>query len=348
MKKIYSFFLFALVWGGIIAQDIHFSQFNQANLWLNPATAGLVNGTARLQVNHRNQWFSAVKSGFFKSPYITTALSFDMPINIREDVLGVGLFLANDQQGANTFTGAIANVAISYIKTLGRKRNHRLSAGLQGGYTFYSVKTGEFQFANQFMDNQFVSSLSNNENIARNNAGYFNMNAGLYWIGELHRDVNMFLGASFYNVSAPKFNILANQSTNWYWRWNVHGGVDIRLGEKYHLIPTGMFTRMGSNDQLNTGLFFGYDFSKRYEKTVSMNIGFFNRIHNLTKGVTTDALIPYFGFNSSGFRFGFSYDATISELKNSGSGVGSLEMHLAYIFTRANYYNRNKLIYPRL
>ena len=53
------------------AQDIHFSQFNNSPLNLNPAQTGLFNGDWRFVGNLRNQWSSV------PVPYRTFSLSTD-------------------------------------------------------------------------------------------------------------------------------------------------------------------------------------------------------------------------------------------------------------------------------
>lgn len=343
MKKLNILFLLFAVFS-VTAQDIHFSQYFNAPLALNPALTGMTNGAARVSVSYRNQWFSATTGGFFKSPYMTTGISGEMPFRIKKDVLGVGLFIANDQAGANTFTTVIAQASVSYIKTLGKKDNHRLSAGLQIGYTHQWIKTENFQFANQFQDNVFVASIPNNENITLNKVGYLNMNFGLMYYGQVHKRLAMFIGGSAYNVTTPGYNILPDQKRNLYFRWNAHGGLDISIKKLYHILPTGIFMRQGVNDQLQTGIAFGYDFEKRFSRDnrdLQFTIGVSNRIHNLTTGVTTDAIISHFSFLVNGFKFGFSYDATISSLKSAGSAVGALELMMGYTIKTKDS-NRNK------
>ena len=172
----------------VFAQDIHYSQFYNAPLLLNPALTGFTAGVARVGVNYRNQWFSATHDGFFRPPFMTTALNADMPVAIKKDALGIGLVLANDQAGANTFTTVIAMASVSYIKTLGKKDNHRLSAGFQIGYTYQSIRTANFQFYNQFdQTNQFQSTTSSNEDLSKTKVGYLNLNFGLLWYGKTSR-----------------------------------------------------------------------------------------------------------------------------------------------------------------
>jgi type IX secretion system PorP/SprF family membrane protein len=354
MKRIFTLLIAFSVAAISVAQDIHYSQFYNAPLLLNPALTGMTTGSGRVSITYRNQWFGATGSGFFKSPYMTTALSGDLPIKIKNDALGVGLFIANDQAGANTFSTFITQASVSYMKTLGKKSNHRLSAGFQIGYTFQSIKVETFQWASQFSheDNQFSPGTTsyNPENIGTNKIGYLNMNFGLFWYSKLTDKVAMYTGGSFYNVTTPNHTILPNQKRDLYWRWNVHAALDITVGSKYHILPSGQFMRQGVNDQLNTGIGFGIDFKERGSRTddpMSLTLGVYNRIHNIPTGVTSDAIIPYIGFDIKRFRLGITYDATISSLKTTGPGIGAFEISVAYTIKKKGYSRRDDFIAPR-
>ena len=62
----------------IIGQDLHFSQFLNSPLNLNPAQTGFFHGSQRFILNHRNQWASVTK------PYSTISGSFDMQLLKRK------------------------------------------------------------------------------------------------------------------------------------------------------------------------------------------------------------------------------------------------------------------------
>ncbi len=349
MKKIYALMITVCYCAVALAQDIHYSQFYNAPLLLNPALTGFTQGNARIGVNYRNQWFSATHDGFFKPPFMTTALNADMPIKVKNDILGVGLVLANDQAGANTFTTVIAQASVSYIKTLGKDDNHRLSAGFQIGYTYQSIRTDNFQFYNQFdQTNQFQSTTSSNENISNTKTGYLNLNFGLLWYGKVSERFAMYFGGSFYNVTTPKHSILPNQKRDLYWRWNLQNGLDIKIGDKSHILPSLMFMMQGVNNQMNTGLGFGYDIND----DMALTIGLYNRINphkkiNDFRGTNGDALIPYGSYEIKGFKIGVSYDATISKLKQAGGGVGAFEIMLGYTIRNKDYDYGNSLVCPR-
>ena len=343
MRKIYTIILATVISAGAFAQDIHFSQFFNAPMLLNPALTGFTPGLYRVGVNYRNQWWSATGGGFGKSPYMTTAVGGDFPIKVKNDNVGVGLFLANDQAGANTFSTIIINASGSYIKTLGKKENHRLSAGFQIGYTNQSIATQNFQFANQFQDNSFVSTLASNENIGKTHVGYVNVNAGLLWYGKFSDVFGMYAGGSFFNVTLPKYDILSGQTKHLYWRANIHTGLDFTISKRYHILPSLMYMVQGVDNQINTGLGFGIDF----ENDMQVTLGIYNRINTLASGAGADAVIPYLAFEIKGIKLGISYDATVSQLKDAGHAVGAFELSLSYTKKRRNYNFRNALIYPR-
>ncbi len=343
MRKIYTIVFAVLASISLSAQDYHYSQFFNAPMILNPALTGFTNGTYRIGINYRNQWFSAAGANFGATQYMTTAIGGDVPIPIKGDILGVGLFLANDQSGGNTFSQIQVCASVAYIKTLGKKKNHRLSVGFQLGGTSYSVNTSNFQFPSQFQDNVFNSSLSNNETYSKTHIGFFNLNAGLLWSGKFSDVVGMYAGGSLFNLAMSKEDILAGQSLNQYLRYNIHGGFDFTLAKKFHLLPALMFMSQSTVNELNVGLGFGIDFSPG----TTLTLGVYDRINTLSSGANNDGVIPYIGIEFKGFKLGLSYDATTSSLKSAGSGVGAFEISLSYTGKRKEYDYKNAMICPR-
>ena len=222
-------------------------------------------------------------------------------------------------------------------------------AGFQIGYTYQSIRTANFQFYNQFdQTNQFQSTTSSNEDLSKTKVGYLNLNFGLLWYGKISDHFAMYLGGSFYNVTTPKYTILPNQKHDLYWRWNLQTGLDIALGKKSHILPSIMFMMQGVNDQLNTGLGFGYDLNDN----MALTIGLYNRTNphkkiNTFIGTNADAIIPYVAYEIKGFKAGISYDATISKLKQAGGGVGSFEIMLGYTIKKKDYNYSTGLVCPR-
>jgi type IX secretion system PorP/SprF family membrane protein len=115
-KLIKTLLLLVLTPAIIQAQDIHFSQFYNSPLTLNPTLTGYMNGNFRLGAIYRNQWREVTK------PFVTTSGSFDLPIRKGfgdNDVMGVGAVFFHDQSGTVNLATVSVNVSFAYHKVLG-------------------------------------------------------------------------------------------------------------------------------------------------------------------------------------------------------------------------------------
>ena len=61
-----------------LAQDVHFSQFNQTPQLINPGATGVFNGSIRGILNYRTQWSA------FGNAFKTYGASFDAPITKKK------------------------------------------------------------------------------------------------------------------------------------------------------------------------------------------------------------------------------------------------------------------------
>jgi len=331
-----------------IAQDTHFSQFYNSPLTLNPALTGLTRGTARFGAIYRNQWFSGVNNGFANSPYQTGSAFVDAPIKlkanaVRNDAVGVGAFFLYDNSGAGSFSTFQGQASGSYIKGLGKDGNHQLSVGFQVGYTQTRLVQTDLRFTSQYDNNNQYT--GNPVAFAlKPNVGYVNLNVGLLYYGKLAEKLSMYVGVSFFNATAPKYNIAAdNAKRELYFRGNAQLGLDVTLG-KFHILPSALFMQQAKADQLNTGLGFGYDF----KEDVTMTLGVYNRANNITnKYGQVDAVIPYLGFEVKSFKLGATYDVTVSRFREAGNVNGALEISMIYILTTKSYVEDRFLYNPR-
>ena len=72
IRKVYIAVAFCLLTNFLVAQDIHFSQFNMSPVNLNPAFTGFFDGDYRGVANYRSQWSSVPVS------YSTVSLQADL------------------------------------------------------------------------------------------------------------------------------------------------------------------------------------------------------------------------------------------------------------------------------
>jgi type IX secretion system PorP/SprF family membrane protein len=345
MKKFYTALLASLTFIAATAQDIHYTQFYNSPLTLNPALTGLITGQYRVSAIYRNQWFSAANNGFFNSPYQTPSISFDMPIHLKnKDVIGVGAFILYDDAGAGSISTFTGQVSASYIKHLGPNGRHQLSAGFQLGFTQTKLSAADAKFANQYTNNDFNANTPSGVSLIPN-VTYVNLNVGLLYYGKLTDKIALDLGGTIFNTTVPKVNLVDGQSKQTLsLRGNITGGMDFTIGRRYHILPSVLWMRQSEQNQLNTGVGFGYDINIK----TNITLGIFNRVNNLTDGYHhADAAIVYAAFQIKGFKVGASYDFTTSLLSNGNSGAGGLELSLTYIGFPKIFDEREMLFAPR-
>ena len=139
-----------------LAQDIHWSQFNDIPLFQNPAHAGHFDGDYRFVGNYRNQWRSVTV------PFSTISLSADMPLSGYKNI-GVGLLFFNDAVGDGKLQTTEVQGNISYLFKLTSDSSHIFRAGLNFGMNHRQINWSQLYFDNQFNGTQFDPNLPTNE-----------------------------------------------------------------------------------------------------------------------------------------------------------------------------------------
>ena len=111
---------------GAFAQDIHFAQYSETPLVLNPGLTGLFTGEYRVATSYRNQWAN------LDVPFETYSLSFDTRLAVKSSSsLGLGIMAFKDMAGANQFSNTEFNLYLSGVISINAKQS--FSVGLSGG-----------------------------------------------------------------------------------------------------------------------------------------------------------------------------------------------------------------------
>lgn len=324
MKRILQTFILAFIALGSSAQDIHFSQYAQSPLTLNPALTGLTPCTYRLTLNYRNQWSSAVGP----ASYQTFAGSFDAGLwrqKWKESMLGVGMLLFNDVSGDGSLTNLTATASVAYHQNLGHG-NHYLSVGAQGGLVQKRVDYNKLIFESQIGTNGIDPTLPSGE-YGDDNMSYFDLNAGFNWRSRFNDKFAMQLGGAYFHLTEPTESFY-NYNIN---RLNAHyvgyGSFKIGIKKTMVVIPSVLYMQQtqGSNTQINSGLDFGF----QLERGISMA---YTGVHYRTVDniESADAVIVNLGLDYNNINFGLSYDINISGLSTVTDYRGGIELSFIY------------------
>ncbi|MFN2440248.1 MAG: PorP/SprF family type IX secretion system membrane protein [Chitinophagaceae bacterium] len=301
------------------SQDLHFSQFFNSPLTTNPANTGFIpDGDYRLGINYRDQW-----SSIMTVPYKTMSAFGDVQLmkdRFQNGWLGAGAVILKDVAGSGNLTSTKIYGSIAYHQMLGY--SSLLSLGFNVGYANKQINTTNLKFPDQFDGKFFDNKLPTGVVLANNNIGYLDMQVGMNYAYFPTERIYVNTGFSAHHVNRPRESFFEADN----------GEVDNKLAVRYIGFLNGSFM---VNDQLivNPNIYFTTQ-AKSFEV-----VGGLNAHYNLSGdgeyiligGVYyrfKDAAIPMIGLGYKDFTFSFSYDATISSLKNYNNTRGAFEFSL--------------------
>ncbi len=334
MKRLILFLGLAMLTYMLKAQDIHFSQFYESPLSLNPAQTGSFNGSHRFYIHYKNQWKSVAVL-----PYRTSAFSYDGSF-FREKMgsgyLGVGGHVFTDKAGDLGFgiTQASLNLAyhlkINYYNTL--------SAGMYSSFSQRSISNPNNMMWGSKWDGMsgFDPTLPSNEQGISNNFSYIDVGAGMMWTyktSETSMAKNDGLvingGAAYFHANEPSLSFFDASSEKLSGKIVAHTRVFWSIeGTNLGLMPSAAFYKQGASQEILAGLMARYKLKEESKYTgfiseATFGIGGYYRF--------ADAFIAAAQIEMSDFAFGFSYDVNVSGLNLVSKGRGGFEVFLRYI-----------------
>ncbi|MCO5248513.1 MAG: PorP/SprF family type IX secretion system membrane protein [Chitinophagales bacterium] len=305
------------------AQDYKFNQFYNAPLNLNPALTGKLPGLYRLVANYRVQ----SKPVSTPVPYNTLSVSADFgltPNKYSGDILGLGLIASSDRQAAGALKTTDIMASLAYHKSFGYDHNHYLSVGFQFGLKSRKLDVSQLYFESQFNQsiNGFDLSLPNLESFDKESFIRMNMNTGVFWSSNFSKVLSAYAGVSMFNLMKPKDNFFDSDAER-AMKLNGHGGVVINLNDKIMINPNAIYFRQSNLSDWVAGSTLAYNLSGSshpYETSAFVGVWY--------EG--TGAVIASAGMQIKSIQFTFSYDRTISDLKQANSGFGAFETSIIY------------------
>jgi len=314
-------------------QDIHYSQFYNSPLNINPALTGVFNGDVRGIVSIRDQWRAVTV------PYTTFTGNFDMkmyPKKRDKSFYGVGAIFNYDQSGDGSYNITDINLTGSYNYLL--NRNNVISAGLLLGVASEGFDRGGLSWDRQWNGLEYDPNLSSQENF--NNGErftYLETGVGLNYRYQKSARTNFNLGIGAWHLTTPSAEFIGD----------VDSEIPIRLAFNFE----GLFQLAQKFDlQLHAN-------HNRQEPYVETVFGGLARIHiNQSAGSkyaldlgasyrTSGFLIPTIALHYNQWYVGASYDVTLRQgplREDHGIWQGGPEVHIRYILTKVQPLSEKK------
>lgn len=307
-------------------QDLQYSQYYAAPLYLNPALAG-AELTGRVGFNYRNQWPSLDVQFTTFSAYYDTYLPY---LNS-----GIGIHVMQDSEGASKLRSTSISALYSYELRLADNLYFR--PGIQASYIRREIGFHEsLIFANQINPTDPNGTLlldSNGIPGLGDPVSLFSLSAG----GLLFTE-SAWVGFSIHHINQPNQSFFINDGgglSPLSRKFSIHGGFQIGLEEgsmrkdfshfrkQRYLMPTVNYKRQGPFEQLDLGTYLylepillgAWYRGIPFKKMVGQN----NR----------DAIVMMVGVGLvNGLNVGYSFDYTVSQLGIQSGGAHELSLSL--------------------
>ncbi len=317
--------------GKVQAQDLHFSQVLSSPNLLNPGAVGIYDGWERVAVHHRNQWLGG------NTKFMSTGFNADLCLNKDmyrpRPYLAVGLQFYNDQGGLSNF--GIQQGALTVNGVIPGGNGHQVSVGIQSGIGSRQGSISNLTFDSQWTGSNYDNTLASGETNGLSSFTYFDASAGAFYQFDGDRstfarnnDVKFQAGFAVYHANAPlmKYRTGSAEKLNrkyvgmityamdlpgTKWGFDVQG-VQFIQGGHYETIFGGILRRRFAEGSKITG----------YKQDSWIGFGAYARMKD---AIIFNAQVAY-----KGFRFGLSYDGTVSAYQRA-VGAGSLELSMSYV-----------------
>ncbi len=299
-------------------QDLHFSQFMNSPLVTNPANTGFIpDGDYRLGINYRNQW-----SAIMTMPYKTMSAFGDVQLmrnRIETGWMGAGLVILHDVAGSGNLTSSKVYGSVAYHQMLGYAS--LLSAGFNVGWAGKRINTTNLKFPDQFDGKFFDNKLPTAAQLDNNNIYYLDVQFGLNYAYFPTDEIYLNAGYSAMHVNRAResfFNASPGVDNRISVRHNAFLNASIKLNDQWIVNPNIYFSTQAKAHEIVGGFNAHYNLSGDGENQL---IGGLYYRHQ-------DAVIPMIGVQWKDIRATFTYDATISTLKNYNNTRGAFEFSL--------------------
>lgn len=298
------------------AQDLQYSQYYNAPLFLNPAFAGSANNT-RAIVNYRLQW-----PGLYK-PYSTVSFSFDHLIEPANS--GVGLIVRRDAQGAGRLNATEVGGIYSYL--VGINESWAFMPAIQASWISRDISYQNLTFGDQIDVNDPNGKAPTGDLLASDmRVNFLDFSTG----GLLFSD-NFWLGLSVNHLNRPNQAFSGEEDrlplkTSLNFGYKIYFDAPTYRGyREKSLIPTILYKSQGKFDQLDIGLYGIYEPIMIGLWYRGIPVKKYSREYN-----NHDAIVVMAGVNMGFLTFAYSYDITVSTLAPYSAGAHEVSLILEW------------------
>lgn len=304
----------------IYSQDIHFSQFNDLPLNLNPALSGNMDGTFRAGTIYRNQWNTV------SIPFESTGLFADFkakPDFLKGKVIGLGVQLLNDRSGSGSLLENVLSISASYHHFLNEKKDQLITGGLSIGAFQKSIDVSKLNFQNQFQyQTANFGNISSNETFENNSITRPDIGLGLSWtyFNPFGYQITAGFSASHINLPNQSFYETDDRLAP---RFNFHANGIYNLNKQIDIDPSFIIMTQNGNTNAIFGADILYGMGRKTVEKIDLKLGIYGRLG--------DAMNFTVGMNHDNWSIDLGYDLNLSSLIPASQTRGAFEISISYV-----------------
>lgn len=307
----------------VSAQDVHFSQFFNAPLTLNPALTGAIATGQRAALIHRSQWQR------LGAPFRTFAFSYDVPLlrgRMKGRYLGVGASAYSDKAGKSGYGDTQGGISIAYGLRTGR--DGAIALGMQAAYSQRSAVLDGLRWDAQYDGSGYDPSRPTGESIPNASTSFIDLSSGITWQQWDGENVQWSAGFAAFHLNQPSVTLFGSGVDVLQRRYTLHASARF-ASKRWVYLPQAYASQQGGTREIVFGGLMhrrvGTDSRYTTDKTSSsFHVGMFYRWN--------DAVVPMVQVEFKRLiTAGISYDVNISGLRNATRYKGGMEVTLRYI-----------------
>jgi type IX secretion system PorP/SprF family membrane protein len=301
------------------SQDIHYSQFYNAPLVMNPANTGIFNGDKRILLSYKDQWSSV------PVPWKTFTGSYDMkfyPENSADYFFSGGLVFNYDRQGTSKISTSNINLLGSYTRVL--NENNLFTIGVALGYSTRGFNSEDLTWDRQWNGVALDRGLSSGEvNLSADRVNFFENAIGANYRWQKSSRTNLDLGVSVFHFIEPKVAFFGGDDISLEKRVTLSGVGSFQVAESLDIQLHGLAQYQGGPSEYIVG-----GLGKFY---LDNTPGSEWQLHAGASFRTKKAIVPTVALQHKNMYISASYDIGLSEFNQEHSG-GGIELHFRYIW----------------
>ncbi|RLD40757.1 MAG: hypothetical protein DRI86_14690 [Bacteroidetes bacterium] len=318
-------------YNNVDGQDIHFSQYMNSPLNLNPALTAYSRSSYRLTLNSRSQWASVTV------PYQNISASFEAKIIKRKkqrNYLGLGVIFNKDQAGDSKFGTTQIGLSASFVKALKRNGSNIISIGIQSSYFQRSIDYTQLHFQDSWNGISSSPLSGNTENFSVSSYSFIDISAGAHWFVQANKRLKFNTGISVWHINKPQ-QTLMNSDTRLNIKSQFYSEALINTDIPFDIIPSIMYSIQGPYQEYLLGVKFYSKFHENKKNYFALTYGIYGRYR--------DALILYLGMDYKNIKFAATYDFNLSSLTIASNAMGGTELSVQWLIFKSK---KSKKISP--